>query len=225
MIAVSTPSDDSLPILRLTTLRSGLPPQELDPWLRASLSAHAARPGLAWSCVARRAVGSAAEHVLASVWSSAMDREATHHVPGLDPAVDGERLRLEDVTTERLPIRISAWIPRADPMTIMRLFRGRTRTGEREAYLEEARAGSVVDGARPDGPGAVACGVVGTEGFVTVSLWLDWASVEACTGGDIHRPLVTRNAARIERGGPTHFEVIALVRGTPGPTPARPSPR
>ena len=107
-----------------------------------------------------------------------------------------------------MPVRIHEVFERDRPMTILRVFRGRTHPGELEAYLEEARAGTLADGARPDGPGALVCASDGETTFLTVSLWPDWSAIEACTGGNIQQPLATRNAARIEHGGPTHFELV-----------------
>ena len=43
--------------------------------------------------------------------------------------------------------------------------------------------------------------------FLTASVWPDWASLEACTGGDIRRPFLSRNQARLAEGGPTHYEI------------------
>jgi len=109
-------------------------------------------------------------------------------------------------------------------MTILRVYRGWTRPGELEAYLAEAAAGTRLDGERPDGPGAFICASDGEARFVTVSVWPDWSAIEACTGGDIGRPLSTRNAARIEQGAPTHYELVDLPEvgtvtgpGTSGP--------
>jgi hypothetical protein len=209
----SGPPEPSQPYLRLSTFRPEIAPHELDTWLRQAVSVYASQAGHIWTCVGRRAVGATDEHAWASLWSSA---EAHDRAFESDPVMTVEqeaRTRVVGAMAELLPVRIKAIVPRARPMTILRLFRGRTHPGQRDAYLAEAEVGAAEDGARADGPGAIACCTVGADEFVTASVWVDWPSIEACTGGDVHRPLTTRNAARIAAGGPTHFEIVAFESG------------
>jgi hypothetical protein len=208
-------------LLRITTFRPRVPLHELDAWLRQVMGVYADQPGRIWACVGRRLVGSTHEHALLSVWSSPSAHEQAF---AAGPLADIEQVageRVEDASTERLPVRLCMSFARERPMTILRVFRGRTHRGQREAYLAQARAGVVTDGSRAEGPGALACGLVDQDGFVTASAWPDWSSIEVSTGGDIHRPLVTRNAALIADGGPSHYEILGFVED-PGvrPTPA-----
>jgi hypothetical protein len=194
--------------LRVTTIGPGETDHELDAALRAIGPATGVLPGNLGVWLGRRSVSSLGERVLVSVWSSrqAHDRAlaiARDVLLGQPPvaSIAGQK-------TDVLPVEIEASFPRDRPMTILRVFRGRTYPGQRATYLTEAAAGVLIDGERPDGPGALICGLDGDDGFVTVSLWPDWAAIEACTGGDMRRPLLTRNAARIEHGAPTHYELV-----------------
>jgi hypothetical protein len=196
--------------LRLTTFRPLVPPYELDQWLRRAVAAYTAQPAHIWTCVGRRAVGATDEHTLASVWSSRSGHDEAIGTSAVrDLETDAQRM-VADAVTELLPLRIGEVFPRDRPMTILRVFRGRTHAGQRDAYLTEAELGTAADGRRPDGPGAIACATLGADDFVTASVWADWPSIEACTGGDIHRPLTTRNATRIAAGGPTHYEIVTF---------------
>jgi hypothetical protein len=44
--------------------------------------------------------------------------------------------------------------------------------------------------------------------FITVSLWPSWSAIEVATGGDIHRPIVTRDPRRIVGMDVEHYEVV-----------------
>jgi hypothetical protein len=86
-----------------------------------------------------------------------------------------------------------------------------------DRYFEQARSGAIADGTDPLGPLCVIGGAAGPEQFLTLSTWSFWTSIEACTGGDIRRPLVTRNASLIVEGGPVHYEILSAVEaGRPG---------
>lgn len=218
MTADAGPSDPSRPgtvSLRLITFGTQGTWHDVDRTLRDWLAAYAVAPGNQGTWFGRRGAGPTDERIVVSVWE-----------PGRAPGAEGdiaERLSREvppDVhlagpSSEVLPVRIHETFPRATPMTILRVFRGRTRPGELEAYLAEAAEGTRLDGERPDGPGSLVCAADGEIGFVTVSLWPDWAAIEACTGGDIRRPLATRNAARLESGAPVHFELVTMTDADP----------
>jgi hypothetical protein len=192
--------------------------RQLDDQLRGSIPAYEGHEGLIHAWLARRALGPTGEHVLATVWTSRAAHDQAFSVATLATAEQEASASVAEVTTELLPVRIHAVFPRGVPMTILRVFRGRTFPGQRAAYLAEARAGTMLDGERPDGPGALACAIDGDDGFLTVSVWPSWASIEACTGGDVRRPLTTRNRARIAWGAPVHYELVAV------PTDADPAP-
>ena len=198
--------------LRVATFTAPETWHVLDQTLRASVPAYAAQAGNVSTWLGRSGPGPTQERVLASVWSSRRAHDEATDIVELVAAHGG--LNVISGRIDVLPVRLHEVFERDRPMTILRVFRGRTHPGQLDVYLEEARAGARIDGTRPDGPGTVVCGSDGQAAFVTVSLWPDWSAIEACTGGNIQRPLTTRNAARIAEGAPTHFEIV------PSPEPA-----
>ena len=52
---------------------------------------------------------------------------------------------------------------------------------------------------------------VEADRFVTLSLWRSWDAIETATGGDVHRPIVTRDPRRIIGMDVIHYEVIPEV--------------
>ncbi len=184
---------------------------ELDRALRASVPVYAAQAGNRGTWLGRRGPAPADERVLASVWSSRQAHDEATDILDLVAAHGGMAATVHASRIDVLPLRLFEVFERDRPMTILRLFRGRTHPGELDQYIEEARAGTQLDGARPDGPGMLVCGTDGEAAFVTVSLWPDWSAIEASTGGNIQQPLTTRNAARIAQGSPTHYELVELA--------------
>jgi hypothetical protein len=108
-----------------------------------------------------------------------------------------------------LPLAFDIRAERAGSPSILRIYSGQTLPGQLDAYVEEAMKATRADAAAPVGPIAVCMGIDRADRFVTASVWSDWSSIEASTGGDIERPLLSRNQARLAAGGPTHFEIIA----------------
>jgi hypothetical protein len=196
---------------------------EIDRSLRACEPAYVAQAGTVMTRLGRRGSGPTEERVLASVWTSRRAHDQATDMIELMSASGAGPMSLAWDRIDQLPVRIHEVFERDRPMTILRVFHGRTHPGELEVYLEEARAGTMLDGASPDGPGALICASDDDATFVTVSLWPDWSAIEACTGGDIQRPLATRNATRIAQGAPTHYEIIPTVAsGRDGDPPAGP---
>ena len=91
---------------------------------------------------------------------------------------------------------------------MLRVFRGGVRPRELDIYIEEARAGTLADTAAGHGPCALYLAPLRPDRFVTVSLWPDWAAVEVATGGDVHRPIRTRDPRRIIEMDVVHYEVV-----------------
>jgi hypothetical protein len=207
-ITTTRPDDRDRAQLRLTTFRPRDRWHELDRYLRRLMPLYAQQRGHLSTWVGRRAGGPVDDHVLVSLWASRSEAEEAFEIPAMLDLQDQWPAAIADARAEVLPVQILEVFPRPRPMSILRIFRGRTHPGQLEAYLTEALAGTIVDGARPDGPGALACATDGAGGFVTASLWPDWPAIEACTGGDIRLPLATRNAARLESGEATHFELV-----------------
>ena len=92
--------------------------------------------------------------------------------------------------------------------TVLRIVQGTVRAGELGAYTAEAQAGTVADRAAGSGPQALYLGVTGPDSFVTVSLWPDWATVQAATGGNLNRPIATRHAERLVAWTAGHYEIV-----------------
>ena len=202
---------DDGPVVRLTTFHPVEVWNDVDRELRALVPIFATQPGLLDVWVGRRGAGSGDDRVAVSMWSSARSQDAAITVPQALARDARAGTAIEDARIEVLPIRIMEQFPSERPMLILRIFRGTCRPGELESYLSEARTGVLIDGSRPDGPGALVSAVDGAGGFVTASLWPDWASIEVATGGDVDHPLATRNSARLASGGPIHFELVATL--------------
>lgn len=201
--------------LRVVTLSVPETWHELDRTLRGSLPVYRAQGGNVQTWLGRRGPAPADERVIASVWSSRQAHDEATDILDLVTAHGGQATTVHASRIDVLPVRLFEVFERDSPMTILRVFRGRTHAGQLEQYIEEARAGTRLDGARPDGPGMVVCGTDADATFLTVSLWPDWAAIEACTGGNIQQPLTTRNAARIAQGSPTHYELVELAEVQP----------
>ena len=106
----------------------------------------------------------------------------------------------------------------ADRPGIVRLFEGQVRPGELDAYVDDARAGTLLDAAAGSGPMALYLARRTADAFVTLSVWPDWSTLQDATGGDVERPIATRHAHRLVAWHAEHYESI------PGLTPARRTP-
>ncbi|CAN5591537.1 hypothetical protein BH23CHL8_BH23CHL8_20890 [soil metagenome] len=193
-------------VLRITTFRPREPWAEIDRALRSrGIPSFLTQPGLLDAWFGRRGPDFDDEHVIASVWETSSGERAGPLLP--ETLVDSD-LDLDGPSRLALPVVLDYRFPRPAPPTILRIYDGQTHAGQLDAYVKEAAQGVLVDGEGPDGPSAVCMSVDVPDRFVTVSLWTGWASIEASTGGDVGRPLATRNQARLADGGPTHYEVV-----------------
>src|SRR5205085_8394540 len=135
-----------------------------------------------------------------------------------------------DLTIEReqtLHLSVHSRFERTDPARILRLFRGRVREGELEAYVDDARSGMLADALVNDGLIAFALGADPPDAFVTVSVWTGWPPIELATGGNTRQPVATRNSVRLTGYEVDHFEVLpdasdraSRRAGEAGPAPA-----
>lgn len=159
--------------------------------------------------VGRRGSDEDAERVIASVWES---REAMAAELGESSDIDRFHPELSsDFAAGRLdslPIEIGVHPERAEPPRIMRVFRGEVRVGELDAYLEEARAGTLSDVSMNEGLVSLYLGTARQSRFITVSAWTGWPAIEQATGGNVRRPLATRNAGRIAAFDVAHYEIL-----------------
>ena len=167
-------------------------------------------PGLVDVFLGRRGPDELGPRMNVSVWSS---RGAMAAGVGEDfdrPIFHPEHIgETTDRVLEILPLAISLSFDGVGTPRILRAFRGRARPGEREAYIEEARNGTIADIDAGGGPLALHLGVgPGDDDFLTVSVWESWSALETATGGDVERPVSTRHPERIERWDASHFEII-----------------
>jgi hypothetical protein len=166
-------------------------------------------PGITDVYVARGATEGAGERVIASIWES---RDAMTAELG-EASVIGrfQPERVEDLMSSRLdvlPLAIGMTYERANPPTILRVYRGRVLPGELDNYIEEARGGARADAEANQGLVALYMGTGRPTRFITVSAWTGWEAIEQATGGDIRTPVRTRNSARIEVGTAAHYEIL-----------------
>lgn len=118
------------------------------------------------------------------------------------------------VTIDRedtLELAVDERFDRPEPARILRLFRGRVRPGELDAYVSDSRAGMLADAMVNDGLVAFALGADPPDSFVTVSAWTGWPAIEEATGGNTRKPIATRNSVRLVGFDVAHFEVLPDV--------------
>jgi hypothetical protein len=196
-------------LIRLFRFRSVRP--AFDEMLRTDLIPDlCAQAGMLGCWSARQGPDELGPRVVVSIWEAASSAGAT-----LDPASDQFDRRYLDETTERTselhPVRLFARFPVDGESRILRLFRGRVRPGELDAYEEDLRHGMAADASGPSGPTAICMAETGPDDFLTVSAWRDWRDIEASTGGDVHRPRATRRPDRLVDWDVSHFEIVGLA--------------
>jgi hypothetical protein len=159
--------------------------------------------------VGRHGPDSIGDRIVASVWES---EPAMLAAMGSD--VESSRFHPEHLqeTTDRSvevhALAIAVRSERDQQGHVMRLVHGRVREGELDAYVEAARAGTLRDAATQQGPLALYLAALPPDRFVTLSIWTDWASIEASTGAGTRAPGATRHAERIAEVDVAHYEVV-----------------
>lgn len=149
--------------------------------------------------------------IVASVWASTDVMEAAvRRQPG--SAAFTAPPDAMDALVESLPLDVAF---RAEPIRmprVVRAFAGQVRPGSLAAYIDAARAGTLVDDAAGRGPCALYLARLASDPdrFMTISTWSDWAAIEAATGGDIRRPVATRHPERLVAWEATHFESLEV---------------
>ena len=113
-----------------------------------------------------------------------------------------------DRSLELYPLAIAVRTGRIDPGRVMRSVRGRVRDGDLDAYVDEARAGTLHDAATDQGPLALYLAPLPPDRFFTLSVWAKWTAIEASTGAGTHRPEATRHAERLVELEVAHYEVV-----------------
>jgi heme-degrading monooxygenase HmoA len=169
-------------------------------------------PGLVDVHVGRHGSSELGDRVVASVWQ---DRDAVARAMGGSLSTSTfHPEHLAATTDQELEVHALAFGVRfgtPSAATVLRLFRGRVRPGELEPYIEESLAGTIADTAAGSGPNAIYLAPAGGDRFVTLSLWRSWDAIETATGGDVHRPIVTRDPRRIVEMDVVHYEVIPEI--------------
>lgn len=197
------------PVIRILRLRpAGV---GFDSALRAAMPALRTSPGLLDVAVGRHGPDELGPRIIASVWVSrdAMDT-AVRSQPGsvaLTAPLDGL-----DVSVDALALAVTFRAKRPRTPRVVRAFAGQVRPGTLAAYVDAARAGTLVDDAAGRGPCALYLATLSADPdrFVTISTWSDWAAIEAATGGDIRRPIATRHPERLVAWEATHFESLEV---------------
>jgi hypothetical protein len=166
-------------------------------------------PSIRHCFAARRGLAGDEIRVIATVWRSGPDLPESPEALPIGRATRDLGPLLERARIEVLPIEVDARIERPEPARILRLFRGNVTTSEMDAYLDEARAGMLADASTNEGLTAFYLGTRRPDEFVTVSTWTGWSAIELATGGDVRRPFITRNSARLAGYDVSHFEIVA----------------
>ena len=201
---------DSRSIVRLSAFRPIGEAAIVDAVLRDDvLPQLATRRGLIGAWIGRQGADRGYERQLVSVWHSAQDLAEAMGDAVVTPEFDRDHGR--DVIAgpcETLPLAICLEFDRPGAALVLRIFHGETRDGDLDRYVEDARTGTLSDATKPTGPLALFLGLDPPRRFVTVSVWTDWAAIEATTGGTVRRPMATRYEDRLTSVTADHYEIL-----------------
>ena len=207
-------------ILRLFRFRPRGPGSVVDAILRDSMAPRLASiAGVRHVHVGRRGPDESGERLIVSVWEShdamAAGTHGSNGSGGLEVGIAGD---IAEPTLEVLPVAVDLPFELAAEPGILRVFRGETRDGVMDAYLEDVRTGTVKDVGAGHGPMALFLGLSSPTCFVTVSIWTGWDVIEAATGGNLRVPVATRHANRLVGGTASHYEVLPAALTKPART-------
>jgi len=166
--------------------------------------------------VGRRGPGELGERLIATLWSSEAAMLAAVGESFDRPLFHPELL---DETSERrldkapILLDVGAGLPR-EPQ-VVRLLTGRTRPAARDAYLEEARAGTEADVAAGRGPTRLCLADLGDDRFMTLSIWGQWSTVGEATGGSVQDPTATRHSELLLEWHVDHYELLPDIPQPP----------
>jgi hypothetical protein len=204
-------------LIRVLTFRAGAPGEVTDLYLRqVLLPGLVDTPGLQHAYAGRIDTAGGGVRVVLSVWDA--DEPGQFSTPL--PFETGEVI-VEPVV-ELAPAEVALAFGTGGAV-IMRVFRGRAKSGGSQEYLEAVRDGTLADVAAGRGPVALFLGMIDEQRFITASAWPDWQRIEAATGGNIYQPIGTRHRELLVEGTAEHFEVVPnseIVPATQG-APAR----
>lgn len=169
-------------------------------------------PGLIDLYAGRQGPDQLGPRVVVSCWSSLATMAAGVGRSLDDPAMPtGFRERIADPELTVLPVAVTMRHPLERAPAVLRITRGRAKPGQLDRYIAEARHGVLEDVAAGHGPLALHLAADPPLGFVTCSIWPDWASIELATGGQRDRPISTRHRERLEDWAVEHYEVLATA--------------
>jgi hypothetical protein len=168
-----------------------------------------ALPGLSDLYVGRQGPGELGPRLVATVWDS-RDSMATavgesFEHPTFMTQYVGET---EDRAPDSLPLAFGYRFVRPEQPGLLRVVQGEVYLGGLERYIDLARAGTLADAESGRGPLALYLAPRSPNGFVTLSTWSDWATLQEATGGDIDRPIATRHARMLSAWQADHYEAI-----------------
>lgn len=197
------------PVIRILRFRpAGV---GFDGVLRAALPALRASAGFLDVAAGRHGPDELGPRIVASVWVSteAMDAAVRSHPGSAALAAPADAM---DVTVESFALDVAFQAEPPRTPRVVRAFAGQVRPGTLAAYVDAARAGTLVDDAAGRGPCALYLAGLPSDPdrFVTISTWSDWAAIGAATGGDIRRPVATRHPELLASWEATHFESLEI---------------
>jgi hypothetical protein len=212
--------------LRLVTFEAQVPEPVVDAALRDEIIPELSRlPDIRHCFAARRGLAGDEFRVIATIWEAGRPVPESPETLRIGAASRDVRPLVERAQVDVLPIEVQARFARPEEARILRVFRGHVAAKEMDAYLVEARTGMLADASINSGLSAFYLATRRPDDFVTVSAWTSWSAIELATGGDVRRPFVTRNSARLVGHEVLHFEIIGEGVG-PGATdpedPTRP---
>jgi hypothetical protein len=177
-------------------------------------------PGMTDLYVGRRGPEELGPRLIVTIWES-RDAMATAVGESFDQPIFLPKYL--DETTDRVlefsPLAFGCRFTRPEQPGVLRLVHGAVRTGGLDRYVDEARAGTLLDASHGRGPLALYLAPQSVASFVTLSVWSDWGSLQAATGGDLDRPITTRHAKLLDAWEAEHYEAIPGLG-----EPARPIP-
>jgi hypothetical protein len=204
-------------LLRLFTFRPGAPGEVTDQFLRQTLlPGLVLQPGVQHA-YAGRIVSDAGGRTVLTLWN---ERPAEDLVRPFDFE---EGRAVLDPVVEVIEASVALVFQPPAEAQIMRIFRGRARTGQAALYLDAVRDGTLKDVEAGRGPAALAIGMIDGERFVTASVWASWQRIEDATGGNIRQPIATRHGELLVDSTAEHLEIVpnSVVLPAEGGTPAR----
>ncbi len=158
---------------------------------------------------ARQGPGDLGPRLIASVWRSPESMLAGFGASGVP---NGSGLEPIDGSTECellwLPLAFGFRGTAATMPAVLRFVTGQVRPDELDTYIAEAHEGTIADAAAGRGPVALYLAPDPPNGFRTLSVWIDWDTLQAATGGDVNRPIATRHAERLLDWEAEHYEIL-----------------